>query len=170
MMSWQGANLSFWLITILVVVSGAFAAFSRNLVRAAFSLFFTLFGMAGYYVLLGSDFIAVTQVIIYVGGILVLLMFGILLTNRISSPVEKVSKKGLFAGYFTGGVLLLLILVPIIFGADWKMADVAGQPASSLRELGKMLLGDYVLALEISGMSLLLCLVGAAYLVRRREG
>ena len=80
-MSWTGPNLSFWLITLVVVIPAFFAAFSRSIVRAAFSLFFTLFGMAGYYVLLGSDFIAVTQVIIYVGGILVLIMFGVLLTN-----------------------------------------------------------------------------------------
>jgi NADH-quinone oxidoreductase subunit J len=165
----QGAQISFWLITVLVLVSGATAAFSRSIVRAAYSLFFTLAGMAGYYVLLGSDFLAITQVIIYVGGILVLLMFGVLLTNR---PVERV-RKGRLALYAVGsaaGVALMAgVLYRIIRQTPWHENANLPEPQSNVPLLGRLLLGEYLVPFELAGMTLLLCLIGAAYLVRRKE-
>ena len=169
METWQGANLSFWLITVLVLVSGALAAFARNIIQAAFALFFTLLGMAGYYVLLGSDFLAITQVVIYVGGILVLLIFGVLLTNR---PLER-AQRGATRLYVIGGVvgalMLFGVLLTIIRQTPWHVALAAGDPQPQTRLLGRLLLADYLLPFELAGMTLLLCLVGAAYLVRRRE-
>lgn len=165
---WQGANLAFWAITILVIVSACFATFSRRIVYAAFALFFTLIGMAGYYVLLGSGFLAVTQIIIYVGGILVLLMFGILLTN---APImrEQAESKILYIAAVICGLLLLSLLTAIIWNVPWQVTPSISGPPSEVRALGRQLLTTYVLPLEIAGMTLLLCLVGAAYLVRRRE-
>lgn len=166
--SWQGSNVAFWVATAFTLLSAAGAALSRNIVQAAFCLFFTLLGMAGYYVLLGSGFLAVTQVVIYVGGILVLLMFGILLTNR---PLQR-EPKGAAWLYVVGGglgALMLAILVLVILTMPWGAAEPAAMPPSDVRPIGKMLLTRYLLPFELSGMTLLLCLVGAAYLVRRRE-
>ena len=169
METWQGMNLSFWLITVLVLASGAIAAFARNIIQAAFALFFTLLGMAGYYVLLGSDFLAITQVVIYVGGILVLLIFGVLLTNRpLESAQRGTTRLYAFAGA-TGALMLFGVLWTIIRQTPWPVAQRLADPTPQTRLLGRMLLGDYLLPFELSGMTLLLCLVGAAYLVRRRE-
>jgi NADH-quinone oxidoreductase subunit J len=166
----HGAQLSFWLITVLVLASGAVAAFSRNIIQAAYSLFFTLIGMAGYYVLLGSDFLAITQVIVYVGGILVLLMFGVLLTNRPLERAQRGTTRLIVTAGLIGAALLLAVLVPLMRHGPWVMA--AGplpEPVSNLRPLGRMLLAQYLVPFELSGLTLLLCLVGAAYLVRRKE-
>lgn len=166
---WHGANLSFWLITIMVLVSAGFAAFARNIVQAAYSLFFTLIGMAGYYVLLGSGFLAVTQVIIYVGGILVLLMFGVLLTNR---PIESFHGEQPWkavVGGLVGAAVLALVLGRIIVMTPWPQAPELAAPESVVGAIGHHLLSNYLLPLELAGMTLLLCLIGAAYLVRRRE-
>lgn len=168
MESWQGANLAFWLITAMVLVSACFAALSRDIIRAAYNLFFTLFGMAGYYVLLGSGFLAVTQVIIYVGGILVLIMFGILLTNR-SAEGERSEHGRQWLALATGGAMLLLVLGPVIARAPWMQGEVTTRPESSVLPLGQALLTTYLPALVVAGMTLLLCLIGAAYLVRREE-
>jgi NADH:ubiquinone oxidoreductase subunit 6 (subunit J) len=166
---WQGSNVSFWFVTIIVVMSAFVAALSRSIVQAAFALFFTLLGMAGYYVLLGSGFLAITQVIIYVGGILVLLMFGVLLTNR---PLQR-EQKGTTLLYAIGGSLgalfLLIVLVRIISTIPWQQATTIAAPPSDVRPIGMMLLTNYLLPFELAGMTLLLCLIGAAYLVRRRE-
>lgn len=167
-MSWTGANLSFWLISLVVVIPAFFAAFSRNIVRAAFSLFFTLFGMAGYYVLLGSDFIAVTQVIIYVGGILVLIMFGVLLTNR-TFPQSGFTGWKVISASCLPAILLFAALAQAIYQGAWIKTAPLAHPPESLRPLGQLLLGAYLPALEAAGVTLLLCLVGAAYLVRREE-
>ena len=72
--------------------------FSRNIMYAAFSLLFTFFGVAGLYVLLQADFLAVTQILIYVGGILVLLLFGVMLTNNVVSVDIKTGTPELGAG------------------------------------------------------------------------
>ena len=167
-MSWTGPNLSFLLISIVVIIPAFFAAFSNSVVRAAFSLFFTLFGMAGYYLLLGSDFIAVTQVIIYVGGILVLIMFGVLLTNRsFPSTVTCGLRQTLMLAL--PALALFSILSAAVFSGAWKVKPIIESPQPSIRQLGHALLESYLPALEIAGVTLLLCLIGAAYLVRREE-
>ena len=70
-----GINLIFWFIAILTIVSGSIVVLSNNLIYSAVSLLFTLLGIAGLYVFLWADFIAITQILIYVGGILVLIIF-----------------------------------------------------------------------------------------------
>jgi NADH:ubiquinone oxidoreductase subunit 6 (subunit J) len=165
----HATQLSFWLLTVMVLVSSAGAAFARNIIQAAYCLFFTLVGMAGYYVLLGSDFLAITQVIIYVGGILVLLMFGILLTNRPLAQARKGTLGLCIAGGVAGAAFLLLVLLPVIASGGWKTALSPAPPESNLRIVGWLLFGQYLAPFEMAGMTLLLCLVGAAYLVRRRE-
>lgn len=165
---WQGPNIAFWAVTLLVLLSGAVAALSRSIVQAAFALFFTLLGMAGYYVLLGSSFLAVTQVVIYIGGILVLLMFGILLTTR---PMQHDPKDTRWL-YLLAGILSLLlvaVLAYLIWSIPWRVGPIEHPPASDVRPIGYALLTTYLLPFEVAGMTLLLCLVGAAYLVRRIE-
>ena len=79
------AEFLFWLIWGLIVASAAVVAFGKNLIYSVFALMGTFLGVAGIYVFLNADFLAVTQIVVYVGGILVLLVFGIMLTNRIST-------------------------------------------------------------------------------------
>jgi len=163
----QGTTISFWLTTGLVLASACGAALSRSIVQAAFCLFFTLIGMAGYYVLLGSGFLAITQIVIYVGGILVLLMFGILLTNR---PLQR-EQAGAGLQYLLAGgvgVFLLSVLSFVILTAPWPIQRPV-EPANDVRVIGRLLLSHYLLPFEVAGITLLLCLIGAAFLVRRRE-
>jgi NADH-quinone oxidoreductase subunit K len=74
----------FYVFAFITLGSAFVVVFSRNIIYSAFSLLFTFFGVAGLYVLLNADFLAVTQILIYVGGILVLLLFGVMLTNRVN--------------------------------------------------------------------------------------
>ena len=77
------ADIVFWVFAILTVGSAAVVVSARSLIYSAFALLFTFFGVAGLYVLLGADFLAAAQLLVYVGGILVLLLFGVMLTHRI---------------------------------------------------------------------------------------
>src|SRR5262249_53055475 len=77
------SDILFLIIGVVVVGSAAGVVLSRSLIYSAFSLLFTFFGVAMLYVFLGADFLAATQVLIYVGGILVLLLFGVMLTHRL---------------------------------------------------------------------------------------
>ena len=79
------ADFAFWLIVGLTIGSAILVVQSKKLVYSAYSLLFTLLGVTGLYVFLWADFLAVVQVVVYVGGILVLIIFGIMLTNKITS-------------------------------------------------------------------------------------
>ena len=79
------AELIFWFIAAFTIISAAFVVLNNQLIYSAVALLFTLFGVAGLYVFLWADFIAGVQLLVYIAGILVLIIFGIMLTNRISS-------------------------------------------------------------------------------------
>ena len=103
------SDLLFISICMLVIISALWVVISPNLVHSAVSLLFTLFGVAGLYVFLYADFIAASQVIIYVGGILVLIIFGVMLTNKIDDPnVSNKSQNRLLASI---PCLILLVLL-----------------------------------------------------------
>ena len=77
------AQIVFYSFAVLTVGSAAVVVFSKSLIRSAFALLFTFFGVAALYAFLGADFLAAAQMVIYVGGILVLLLFGVMLTHKL---------------------------------------------------------------------------------------
>ena len=95
------ADLVFWIIAAVTIMSAAFVVLNNQLIYSAVALLFTLFGVAGLYVFLWADFIAGIQILVYVGGILVLVIFGIMLTNKIKSV--RISHKSMQQG--VGGVV-----------------------------------------------------------------
>jgi NADH-quinone oxidoreductase subunit J len=136
-------------------------------VHAAFALFFTLISMAGFYVLLGADFLAITQIVIYVGGILILLLFGVLLTHRTIETLRLETRKTYLWGGLAG-ILFYCVLLFLIFATHWKTAaETAMTPTTA--PIGNMILNRYLLPFEFSSITLLIALIGAAYLVRRRD-
>src|ERR1035438_10692269 len=82
-------DIIFYLFATITLVSAFFVVTIRNIVYSAFFLLFTFFGVAGIYVILGADFVAMVQLIVYVGGILVLILFGVMLTNKITNVQIK---------------------------------------------------------------------------------
>lgn len=153
---------------MITIVSALIVAFSKNIIYAAFSLLFTFCGVAGLYVLLQADFLAVTQVLIYVGGILVLMLFGVMLTNKVVNVELKTG---------TLHTIPALLLVAVVGGtlaglfySTWK--DV-GTPAASVeatttKSLGELLMTRFVLPFEIASVVLLVALIGAAMFARRK--
>tara|TARA_Y100000588_G_C13896672_1_gene771007 strand:+ start:216 stop:719 length:504 start_codon:yes stop_codon:yes gene_type:complete len=159
-------QILFFSIVLLVILSAYWVVMSPNLVHSAVSLLFTLFGVAGLYVYLYADFIAASQVIIYVGGILVLIIFGVMLTNKIDDPkLSNQSQNQLVAGVFC--LLLLIFQFQIIFNTNWYIGDFITRE-STVNDIGMMLLTDYLLPFEIVSVLLLAALIGAAMLSRKK--
>jgi len=158
-------NLAFYLFAALTLLSGLVVATSRNIVYSGFALLFTFFGVAGLYVLLSADFLAAMQVLVYVGGITVLILFAIMLTRDIadaahSNPVLNRPASALAAA----GVLVMNLVV--ILGSDFpRRTAVSFEPISG--GLGHQLLGKYLLPFEVASLLLLGVLVGAVVIVRR---
>lgn len=158
-------DLIFYLFAAITLVSAFFVVTNRNIVHSAFFLLFTFFGVAGIYVLLGADFVAIVQLIVYVGGILILMLFGVMLTNKITNVEIKsgtintmpaVIGVGLFAG----------VLLSAMINSNWIVVE-SEIPLQTTSALGHLLINEYVLIFELLGIILLVALVGAASIARR---
>ena len=156
----------FFSIILLIVLSSLWVVVSPNLVHSAVSLLFTFFGVAGLYVFLYADFIAAAQVIIYVGGILVLIIFGVMLTNKIDDPnLSNLSKNQLIASIFC--LILFVFQMQIIFNTNWFVSELITRE-STVNDIGMLLLTTYLLPFEVVSVLLLAALIGAAMLSRKK--
>ena len=157
----------FYLFAALTVVSAYMVISSDNIVRSAFYLLATFFGVSGLYVLLGADFVAVTQIKVYIGGILILLLFGVMLTSNITHVEIKKGMKNIVPA-IVGVAVLLGALISMMFNTEWKH-ELSTIPQTTSYELGKLLITDYVLIFELLGILLLIALIGAASMARREQ-
>lgn len=161
----------FYVFAALVAVSALWVVISRNIVRTAVGLLFTLLGVAGLYFLLEAEFLAAVQLVVYAGGTLILIVFGVMLTSK--SPFSRFEPKlAEVVVAVSLGVVLLAGLVMAIYSAGFEppaWLDVSQvYPVGSL---GQALLGDYLVPFELASVLLLVVMIGAAYLAkgRRRE-
>jgi NADH-quinone oxidoreductase subunit J len=157
----------FYLFAALTVGSAAVVVLARSLIYSAFALLFTFFGVAGLYVLLGADFLAATQLLIYVGGILVLLLFGVMLTHKIYDLDLRSEVTQPLAGWLIA-VGLFASLTLIAVQTEWA-AGAPRSPAPTTRTIGEMFMGPFLLPFEAASILLLVALMGAAMIVRRKK-
>jgi NAD(P)H-quinone oxidoreductase subunit 6 len=159
-------DLVFYGVALITVATACFAVFTRNIVRAVFSLLGTFFGVAVLYGLLSADFVAVIQILVYVGGILVLLLFAVMLTSNIESA-EKSNRAGsIILGLLTG-VAMLVLLVPLMLKAPWQQAG-AGEFEPTTAAIGDILLSKALLPFEVVSIVLLGVVIGAVVIARHR--
>ena len=161
-------TIIFYFFTVITLGSTCIVVFSRNIVRAAFALLFAFFGVAGIYIFLLADFIAVTQLLIYVGGIMVLILFSVMLTSH---QINVDAKTGviqtlpaiLISACIGGG------LVWVFWITDWKVNSQLPIVETPAPKIGEMLLTKYLLPFEVASMILLVALIGAAMIARREK-
>jgi len=157
----------FYVFAAITIGSAAMVVLARSLIYNAFALLFTFFGVAGLYVLLGADFLAATQLLIYVGGILVPLLFGVMLTHKLYDLDLKSGTTHFFPGVIMA-IGLFAILTATAIRTEW--ATGAGRPpAPTTAEIGTQFMGPYLLPFEAASILLLVALMGAALIVRRRK-
>jgi len=163
-------EIVFYLFAIITVGSAAVVVFSRRIVYSAFSLLFTFFGVAGLYVLLNADFLAVTQLLVYVGGILVLLLFGVMLTNNTVSVDLKTGTLHILPASILVAVLAG-VLTAMYWTSDWfvskRASDIAAQTTS--KDIGDALVTTHLLPFEVASVILLVAIIGAAMMARRER-
>ena len=160
-------DLVFWIVVGVTIVSAVMVVQSKQLLYSAIALLFTFVGVAGLYIFLWADFIAAVQVVVYVGGILVLIVFGIMLTNKITSV--NISHTSVQRGI--GATVVLGILAGIgfmIINPPWYQV-AATEPAQTTETIGRLLMMDYLLPFEVASLLLLGALIGATTLSRKEE-
>ncbi|MPZ75688.1 MAG: NADH-quinone oxidoreductase subunit J [Deltaproteobacteria bacterium] len=155
----------FYLIALITVGSAAVVTFSRNIIYSAFSLLGTFAGVAGLYIFLGADFVAGVQLLIYVGGILVLILFAVMLTHRITDVEITNRAAGRIPALVIVGVFLAL-LIQTVRETPWvKVKEVAYQPTTA--KIGDLFLENYLLPFELASLVLLAAMIGAVVLSRK---
>ncbi len=160
----------FYGFALMTVASALLVVTVRNIVHAAFSLMVTLFGVAGLYVFLQADFLAATQVIVYVGGILVLILFGVMMTSGRLEMRIHIERGQLLLGGAVALALFMLLLTVIANTPVWKnrIDDGTALPPTT-EKIGELILnGPFLLPFEVVSVLLLVALIGAA-LISRKE-
>ena len=155
----------FYLIALITVVSAGMVAFSRNIIYSAFSLLGTFMGVAGLYVFLGADFVAAVQLLIYVGGILVLILFAVMLTHRITDVQVTNRAAGRIPALIIIGALIYLLIETIKVTPWVKAKQVVYAPTTA--SIGDLFLSSYLLPFELASLVLLGAMIGAVVLSRK---
>ena len=157
-----GSVVSFWVLSVVTVGAALMVVAVRNLIHAVLFLILSFIGVAGLYITLSADFVAITQILIYVGAISVLILFAVMLTPRAARDNAET--------FLQLPGLVLAALVGVTVGAitlvtDWNEAT-RGPFSETAAAIGEALLDKYVLPFEIASVVLVAAMVGAIVLVR----
>ena len=147
-----------------LVVSAAGVALARNILYSAFALLGTLAGVAGLYLYKGADFVGVTQLVIYIGGVLVLILFSVLLTNRIGEVRITNASTGLVVGA-PPAIAVMALCIRVALRTPWPTTEAV--PAPLTARIGEAFLHELLLPFELASLVLLMALVGAMVIARR---
>lgn len=174
-------QIVFYIISGVMLLSALLVVSLKNFVRSIFLFFLTLFSMAGLFVFALADFVAITQLVIYVGGVLVLMIFAFMLSNRelLNNPDSSKPQIGL-VHYLPGimvSILFFAILMFIFSDLDpqqFKWIEEAGSNTlkptdNTIQYLGINIITRYLLPFEVVSVLLLMALIGAAHLARRER-
>jgi NAD(P)H-quinone oxidoreductase subunit 6 len=154
----------FYAVAALTVGGAAAVALSRNILYSALGLLASLLGVAGLYAFLSADFVAVAQVFIYIGGVLVLILFAIMLTNRIGEVNISNASMGWASAGLLSAVMLAMLLV-VAFEIPWPIRSTGSAPTTA--PLGHALLQQWLLPFELASLILLATLIGAIIIARK---
>ncbi len=158
----SSAQMVWWMLAGVIVAGALGAVTLRNVVHSALALIAAAMGLAGMFLLLASEFLALVQVLVYGGGVAILLMFGLMLTNATEDPVViDGSQKPFAAGV---GIILGVALTAAMLSANW---DASISTVVDFRDLGARLYRDFGVPFEVASLVLLVALVGAVAISRR---
>jgi NAD(P)H-quinone oxidoreductase subunit 6 len=161
-------DIGFLVFAVLILGCGAIVVFSRNIVHSGFSLLGTFTGVAGLYALLSADFLAAAQILVYVGGVLIIILFAIMLTRGIQAVDVSNPSIGIVPSVFLG-LTITALLGFIAFSYPWKTVSPT-ETVSSVRAIGDALLSRYLIPFEVLSVLLLAALIGSVMLVRKEIG
>ena len=157
-----GVVIAFYVLAAMTIGSAVAVVVVRNLIHAVIALIGTFAGLAGLYVTLSADFIAITQILIYIGAISILFLFAIVLT-----PQSGRGNQESFMRFpaLALSVLVAAVLIYVAVDTKWKLGDQGAFPDTA-GTIGQLLLDKYVLPFEIASVLLLIAVLGSIVLVR----
>jgi NADH-quinone oxidoreductase subunit J len=165
-LDWQWDDLVFLLLAGVMLGAALLVVLGRDIIRSALWLILSFAALAGIYGLLGSFFLAISQVLVYVGAIAVLVLFAVMITQTKRGPARLVFNRQWWAGGLAAIVLVGLLLTTIML-TDWD--TTAQVQAAEARDIALTLFDDYMFAFLVLGVLLLAGVVGGLYLAKRDD-
>lgn len=162
-------QLLFWFLSVLAVGGAMMVVLSKSPVHSILFLIITFFAISGHYILLNAQFLAVVNIIVYAGAIMVLFLFVVMLMNlnAATEPLQK--NKYILYGGTIAGASLMLVLVAALKQSSQTTAIIETNSGSTglIENLGKLLFTDYVFPFEISSVLFLSAMIGAVVVSKR---
>ncbi len=162
------AHILFWFLSLLALFSAIMMVVSKNPIHSVLWLIIVFFAISGHYILLNAQFLAIVNLIVYAGAIMVLFLFVIMLMNLNADTEPQKNKWLKMAGVIAGGALLL-VMVAALKDADLKnkAAEMNSGDIGLIHNLGMALFHDYVVPFEISSVLFLSAMVGAVVIGKK---
>jgi NADH-quinone oxidoreductase subunit J len=159
-------EILFWVLTVAALLSALIVITSKNPVYSVLALIATFFCISGHYILLNAQFLAIVNIIVYAGAIMVLFLFVIMLMNLGKDTEPQKNKWLKIVGAVAGGCLLL-VLVAALRSTEKNMTELGTGDIGLIQNLGKVLFTDYVVPFEISSILFLSAMVGAVVIGKK---
>jgi len=160
----------FYAIALLITLSAWAIVLSQNIVRISVYLLLTLVGAAALYLLMGAEFLAAIQLVVYAGGTLILIVFGVMLTSKNPFMQLRVQLWEMFVGIFIGILIAALLIFAMVRSASPQPLLAQGHRGGygDVSVIGRALLSSYVVPFEIAAVLLLVVMIAAAFMARQR--
>ncbi len=153
-------EIAFWILSAIALLGALVAVRKRNLIHGVFALLVFFAGLSGLFLLLLAEFIAAVQVLVYIGAVGVLLLFAIMLTERVAGDDDRrMTSRGWFWGLVMAAAVFVVLLLPPIL--QLPSPEAAQEIKPSVEELGHKLMNPYVVTLEVLALLLTAALIGA---------
>lgn len=158
----------FFLVAFLAVSSAVYFVFARNPLYAILSLIVTMFSIAGMYILLNAQFLAIIQIIVYAGAIMVLFLYILMMLNLNKEDESKKNNTLKFVGVFTS-MLLLIGILGVFRGVQEQhvVVENVDKGVGLTKNLGRLLFNEYVLPFELASILILAGIVGAVLIGKK---
>lgn len=162
-------TIIFWGLSVLAIVGALMVLFSKNPIHSILWLVSVFFAISGHYILLNAQFLAVVNIIVYAGAIMVLFLFVVMLMNLNNQTEPQKSLWIKLAGIISGGMVLLVMISTIRSAADLtdKKALMNEGDIGLISNLGKVLFSEYVVPFEVSSILFLSAMVGAVVIGKK---
>ena len=163
-------QILFWVLSILAVSGAILVVVDKNPVHSILFLIVTFFAISGHYILLNAQFLAIVNIIVYAGAIMVLFLFVVMMMNLNSDSEPKRNKYLLYGGTIAGACLLLILVAALKKSADTQqMVQLKTGDIGLIKILGRVLFTDYVFPFEISSVLFLSAMIGAVVIAKKEH-
>ncbi len=162
------AEVVFYILAIVVIVASVGVVTVPNIVHAALFLVLSLLGVAGFYILLSNEFLALVQILIYAGTVGVLLLFGLMLTRGRDQNLPSVPAGAQWPAGLLASMLLMAVLLTAVLDVEWPR-DVGEVTLVNINTLGGALFRDWLLPFELVSVVLTVALIGAVVIAHEEK-